>query len=103
MSKDLLEEELESSEFKKKRLENDKQVFVVAILSLFLWIPIGTIMAVFSLIRANEELDDYRINPHIYTDDSYQKIKTGRKIAIISLLIQIISIPAFIIMTIFLS
>lgn len=86
-----------------KRLQNDQQLLTVAILSLFLWIPIGTLMAVFSLIRANEELDDYRANPSVYMDESYEKVKKGRTIALISLGIQVLSIPGFIIMTIFLS
>lgn len=86
-----------------KRLQNDQQVLTVAIISLFLWIPVGTIMAVFSLIRANEELDDYRANPSVYMDESYEKIRKGRTIALVSLGIQVLSIPAFIIMTILLS
>lgn len=80
-----------------KRLQNDQQLYVVAIISLLLWIPIGTFMAIFSLIRANEELDDYRANPSIYSQESLQKVKNGRTIALVSLGIQILSIPTFII------
>lgn len=83
-----------------KRLLNDQQVYVVAIISLFLWIPVGTMMAIFSLIRANEELDDYRANPTVYLHESYLKIKKGRSIAIAAIIIQLISIPAFIVFVI---
>lgn len=86
-----------------KRLQNDQQLYVVAILSLFLWIPIGTFMAVFSLIRANEELDDYRANPSNYLLESYEKVRKGRTIALTSLAIQVLSIPAFIIFVILFS
>jgi len=83
-----------------KRLQNDQQVYVVALLSLFLWIPVGTMMAIFSLIRANEELDDYRANPIVYLHESYLKIKKGRNLAIAALILQLISIPAFIVFVI---
>lgn len=86
-----------------KRLLNDQQIYVVGILSIIFWIPVGTIMAVFSLIRANEELDDFRANPTIYSRESYQKVKQGRTLALIALGLQILSIPAFIIFAILVS
>lgn len=98
-----LEKELIGSTAGGKKLLNDQQIYVVAIISLFLWIPIGTIMAVFSLIRANEELDDYRANPTAYRQDSVAKVQNGRKIALVSIGLQLISIPAFIVFVILMS
>lgn len=98
-----LEKELIGSTVGGKKLLNDQQIYVVAIISLFLWIPIGTIMAVFSLIRANEELDDYIANPNFYRMESVKKVQTGKKIALASIGIQLISIPAFIVFVIVMS
>ena len=98
-----LEKELIGSTVGGKRLLNDQQIYVTAIISLFLWIPVGTLMAVFSLIRANEEMDDYRANPTAYNQESVIKVQNGRKIALISLGIQLISIPAFIVFVVIMS
>jgi hypothetical protein len=102
-SKDLLDLEPNHSESEKKeglkRLENDKRIYILSIVSLFLYIPIGTFMAIFSIIRGNEELDEYRINPELYNQESYDYVSKGRIIGIVSLILQIVSIPLFIVLS----
>lgn len=103
-SKDLLDLD-EPSEISKavdgqKRLDNDKRIYNLGILSIFLYIPVGTFMAIFSLIRANEELDEYRISPELYSYQSYIYVSKGRMFAIVGLILQIISIPIYITLSI---
>ena len=99
-SKDLLDKEYDPKQGNGfgggKRLDNDKMIFIVAILSIFLYIPIGTFMAIFSIIRGNEELDEYRISPDKYDWQSVEFVKRGRNLAIASIILQCISIPLFI-------
>ena len=99
-SSDLLEheprEDNSSGSDGSKKLENDKRIYILAILSLFFYIPVGTIMAIFSIIRGNEELDEYRINPDMYSRESFDYVRKGRMIAMVSLILQIISIPLYV-------
>ena len=105
-SKDLLDEEnkpqaspIEGG----KRLMNDKTIYYLAITSFFLYIPVGTIMAIAALVRGNEELDEYKINPELYNHESYEYVRKGRMMGLISLIIQGVSIPLVIVLSIVLS
>ena len=107
-SKDLLGNDVKSTPSPSqgdgmKKLENDKRIYILSIVSLFLYIPVGTIMSVFSIVRANEELDEYRINPEMYSEESFQYVRKGRAIGIVSLVLQIASIPIYIILSIVMS
>ena len=74
-SKDLLNKE-NDSEYKDglnegKRLDNDKMIFF-GILSIFLFIPIGTIIAIIIAIRSNKELDEFKISPEEFNRESFE-------------------------------
>lgn len=105
-SKDLLGNDVSSTLSEgdgMKRLENDKRIYILSIVSFFLYIPVGTIMSIFSIVRANEELDEYRINPEMYSQESFDYVRKGRIIGIVSLILQILSIPIYIALAIVMS
>lgn len=98
-SKDLLDKENDSENRdglnEGKRLDNDKMIFVLGILSIFLFIPIGTIMAIFSVVRANEELDEFKISPEEFNLESFEFVRRGRILGIVALTIHTVSLLLF--------
>lgn len=78
-----------------RRLDNDQMIFVLGILSIFLFIPIGTIMAIFSVVRANEELDEFKISPEEFNLESFEFVRRGRILGIVAITIHIVSLLLF--------
>ena len=98
-SKDLLSKENDSENRDDlnggKRLDNDQMIFVLGILSIFLFIPIGSLMAMFSIVRANEELDEFKISPEEFNLESFELVRRGRILGIVALAIHIVSLLLF--------
>jgi uncharacterized membrane protein len=98
-SKDLLSKENDSENRDDlnggKRLDNDQMIFVLGILSIFLFIPIGSLMAMFSIVRANEELDEFKISPEEFNLESFELVRRGRILGIVALSIHIVSLLLF--------
>lgn len=78
-----------------KRLDNDRMIFVLGILSIFLFIPIGFLMAVFSFVRANEELEEFKISPEEFSLESFEFVRRGPILGIVALIIHAVSLLLF--------
>ena len=71
-------------------LPNSSTVLVLGIVSIVLcWCHgiIGLILAIIALVLANKDLALYSQNPELYTQSSYNNLKSGRTIAIIGLVL----------------
>jgi small-conductance mechanosensitive channel len=73
-----------------KPLPNSSTVLVLGIVSIVLcWCHgiIGLILAIIALVLANKDMALYDQNPELYTQSSYNNLKSGRTIAIIGLVL----------------
>ncbi len=73
-------------------LPNATAVLVLGILS----IVICFITGIIALVMAKKELALYNANPELYTESSYNSVKTGRICAIIGIVLQGIGLLVYI-------
>ena len=76
----------------KQKLPNATAVLVLGILSILgcCFYFVGIIFSIIALVMAKKDMALYAINPDAY--DNYSNLKTGRTLAIIGLIINIVTI-----------
>ena len=76
----------------KQKLPNATAVLILGILSIegCCFYAVGVIFSIIALVMAKKDMALYAINPDAY--DNYGNLKTGRILAIIGLVLNIISI-----------
>lgn len=76
----------------KQKLPNATAVLILGILSIVgcCFYAVGVIFSIIALVMAKKDMALYAINPDAY--DNYGNLKTGRILAIIGLVLNIISI-----------
>jgi hypothetical protein len=75
-----------------RKLPNATAVLVLGILSILgcCFYAIGIVFSIIALVMAKKDMALYALNPEMY--DNYSNLKTGRILAIIGLIINIIAI-----------
>lgn len=85
------------------RILNDNSVFYKGLFGMiFCIIPggiIGLVLIKLAMEQSHEALTQYQRNPQMYLESSINKIRNGRKMSIIGLIIFALEIIAFIIYT----
>lgn len=78
-------------------MPNSRTVWVLGILSLVgalcFALP-GLIIAIIALFLSSDDEGRYRREPHHYTPESYDKLRTGKTMALIGLVLSLISLLA---------
>lgn len=69
----------------KQDLPNATTILVLGILSLVFVGPIGLILGIITVVKANGQRKNYLASPDVYTESSYKNVNAGRICGIISI------------------
>lgn len=79
-----------------QKLPNATAVLILGILSILgcCFYAVGIVFSIIALVMAKKDMALYALNPQLY--DNYSNLKTGRILAIIGLIINIIAVVTLI-------